>query len=102
MSDKPLWTDEQIEAEMRRIGDNMRLYIADACSVAEQVRDDYEAALTAAEEQLRDCRAELAELKRNGHIPQRDTVGGLITTEWDTPQEDAAWEHLGEDNDGSK
>lgn len=38
--------------------------------------------------------AELAELKRNGHIPQRDTVGGLITAEWDTPQEDAAWEHL--------
>lgn len=37
---------------------------------------------------------ELTTLRANGHIPQRDTVGGLITAEWDTPGEDAAWEHL--------
>lgn len=42
---EPVWTDEQIEAEMRRVGDNMRPYIADACSVAERIRDDLSAKL---------------------------------------------------------
>ena len=43
--------------------------------------------------------ARIAELERNGHTPMRDTVGGQITAEWDTPQEDAAWAHLGSDGE---
>ena len=54
MSDErePLWSDTRIEAELRRIGDNMRLYIADAATVAEQVRDEYEARIAELEQEL--------------------------------------------------
>lgn len=41
-------------------------------------------------------RAQLTDIKRNGYIPARDTVGGVISSEWDTPEEDAAWAHLEE------
>lgn len=46
--------------------------------------------------ELAQLRAQLADIKRNGYIPQRDTVGGVINAEWDTPEEDAAWAHLKE------
>lgn len=50
--------------------------------------------ITEQQSELAQLRAQLAAIKRNGHIPQRDTVGGVINSEWDMPEEDAAWAHL--------
>ncbi len=52
-----LWSDERIEQEMRRIGGGSRLYIDDACTVAEQVRDDLQAALDAANQRVEELEA---------------------------------------------
>lgn len=55
-----LWADERIEAELRRIGDNMRLYIADAATVAQTVRDEYEQALAAKDKRIAELESQVS------------------------------------------
>lgn len=48
---------------------------------------------------LNDDNAALRAQLARGAYPMPTVAGAQITAEWDTPQEDAAWKHLGEDDD---
>lgn len=90
-----VWTDNQIEAEVRRIGDNMRLYISDACAIAEKVRDDYEQALAAADAAYKELAGLLAatEAERDS---LRARLGELEAAgEWEPVPDVGHWDEDG-------
>ena len=97
------WTDETLQALANQhaidLGGNESAYHLFLQS-HQEMRDAWQADRDALTAKLDAAEQRIAELERNGHTPQRDTVGGQITAEWDTPQEDAAWAHLrSEDGD---
>lgn len=53
-----------------------------------------DAALAAAQAQIEELQAENDRLRKEGCYPMRPIVSGSIVAEWNTPEEDQAWEHF--------
>ena len=84
----PLWTDERIDHVFGKetIG----------AMFVRGLRDD----LTATAERIAELEAQLAEARK--WVPSTEYQTGIITyplqvvADWNTPEEDEAWKHLGE------